>query len=168
MRLVAEKEPLRRNLKWAQRALLVCGVLLLAYCGFVLVDARIFQERESRDLDRLLRDRRTTSEGVVPTSAKTALAAATDGLVGRIEIPRLLLSVVVVEGIGRSALRRAAGHIPLSGTPPDAHRRLKLNLRCASGGVVEGLRRGLGETWVEASAGFGTLAVAWGPPEVCY
>ncbi len=120
MRLVAEKEPLRRNLKWAQRALLVCGVLLLAYCGFVLVDARIFQERESRDLDRLLRDRRTTSEGVVPTSAKTALAAATDGLVGRIEIPRLLLSVVVVEGIGRSALRRAAGHIPGTALPGQA------------------------------------------------
>ena len=62
MRLVVAKEPLRRILKWAQRALFACAVLLLGYCGFALVDAWIFQRRESEDLDRLLRDRRAASE----------------------------------------------------------------------------------------------------------
>ena len=65
MRLVVAKEPLRRILKWAQRALFACAVLLLGYCGFALVDAWIFQRRESRDLDRLLRDRRAASEGTL-------------------------------------------------------------------------------------------------------
>ena len=63
MRLVVRKEPLRRILKWAQRALFACAVLLLGYCGFALADAWIFQRRESRDLDRQLRDRRAASEG---------------------------------------------------------------------------------------------------------
>ena len=40
-----------------------------------------------------------------------------DGLIGRIEIPRLLLSAVVVEGIGRTTLRRAVGHIPGTALP---------------------------------------------------
>ena len=94
MRLVVGKEPLRRILKWAQRALFACAVLLLGYCGFALVDAWVFQRRESRDLDRLLRDRRAASEGrpqpESSTAPKSAPAAAADGLIGRIEIPRLL------------------------------------------------------------------------------
>jgi sortase A len=43
--------------------------------------------------------------------------AASHGLIGRIEIPRLLLSVVVVEGIGRTTLRRVVGHIPGTALP---------------------------------------------------
>ena len=119
-----EKEPLRRILKWAQRALFACAVLLLGYCGFALVDAWIFQRRESRDLDRLLRDRRAASEGTPqPESSaapKAAPAAAADGLIGRIEIPRLLLSVVVVEGVDKTTLRRAVGHIPGTALPGEA------------------------------------------------
>jgi sortase A len=44
-------------------------------------------------------------------------AAATDGLIGRIEIPRLLLSAVVVEGVDKTTLRRAVGHIPGTALP---------------------------------------------------
>ena len=38
-------------------------------------------------------------------------AVGPDGLIGRIEIPRLGLSAVVVEGTDRTTLRRAVGHI---------------------------------------------------------
>jgi len=121
MRLVVANESLRWILKWTQRALFACAVLLLGYCGFALVDAWIFQRRESRDLDRLLRDQRAASEGMPqpesPASPKGAPAVATDGLIGRIEIPRLLLSVVVIEGIDKTTLRRAVGHIPGTALP---------------------------------------------------
>ena len=110
MRLRVGKEPLRRILKWAQRALFACAILLLGYCGFALVDAWVFQRRESGDLDRLLRDRRAASEGAPqPALPASAPAAVADGLIGRIEIPRLLLSAVVVEGVDKTTLRRAVG-----------------------------------------------------------
>lgn len=124
MRLVVRKEPLRRIMKWAHRALFACAALLLGYCGFALADAWIFQRRESSDLDRLLHDQRTASDDTPQPSSSTfpkgAPAAATDGLIGRIEIPRLLLSAVVVEGIGKTTLRRAAGHIPGTALPGQA------------------------------------------------
>jgi sortase A len=119
MKVVVGKESLRRILKWAQRALLACAVLLLGYAAFALVDAWIFQRRQSRDLDRLLRDRRAASQAkaqAAVSAVPVAIEAAAPGsLIGRIEIPRLLLSVVVIEGIDRTTLRRAVGHIP--GTP---------------------------------------------------
>ncbi len=121
MRLVVAKEPLRRILKWGQRALFVCAVLLLGYCGFVVVDAWIFQRRESRDLDRLVRERRAASEGTArpesSTSPEGAPAAAADGLIGRLEIPRLLLSLAVIEGVDNATLRHAVGHIPGTALP---------------------------------------------------
>ncbi len=124
MKIVVGKKLLRRIRKWTQRALFASAFLLLGYCGFALVDAWVFQTRESRNLDRQLRDRRAASEGTPQpqsfTSPKGAPAAAADGLIGRIEIPRLLLSVVVVEGIDRTTLRRAAGHIPGTALPGEA------------------------------------------------
>jgi sortase A len=110
VRFGAGKEPLRRILSWTQRALFVCGVVLLGYCGYALVDAWMFQQRESRDLDRLLRDRQRAESERAP-------AVAADGLIGRIEIPRLLLSVIVAEGIDKTTLRRAVGHIPGTALP---------------------------------------------------
>lgn len=121
MRLVIAKEPLWRMLTWAQRALFACAVVLLGYCGFALADAWNFQRRESRDLDRLLRDQSPASVSGPQTESsnfpKGAPAAATDGLIGRIEIPRLLLSAIVVEGIDKTALRRAVEHIPGTALP---------------------------------------------------
>jgi sortase A len=46
-----------------------------------------------------------------------------DGLIGRMEIPRLGLSVIVMEGTSSATLRRAAGHISgtaLPGQPGNA------------------------------------------------
>jgi len=120
MRLVFEKEPLRRALQWAQYGFFACAVLLLGYCGFALADAWIFQRRESREFDRLLRDRQVASQSAPQAASSPApkrAPAAANGLIGRIEIPRLLLSAVVVEGVGKTTLRRAVGHIPGTALP---------------------------------------------------
>ena len=120
MKLLVRKETLGRALNWAHRVLFVCAILLLGYCGFALADSWVFQRRESRELDRLMRDRHVASQGTAQTESSTApksAPAAADGLIGRIEIPRLLLSVVVMEGIGRTTLRRGIGHIPGTALP---------------------------------------------------
>ena len=75
MKLIVRKEPLRRILKWSQRALFACAILLLGYCGFALADAWLFQRREARDLDRLLRDRRAASQ----VDAATGIGCLSEG-----------------------------------------------------------------------------------------
>jgi sortase A len=99
-------------MKWAQRAFFACAILLLGYSAFVVVGRWAFQRRESMDLDRLLRDRRAENGG--------APAAAMDGgLIGRMEIQRLHLSAMVVEGTDGETLRRGVGHIPGTALPGD-------------------------------------------------
>ncbi|MCU1232565.1 MAG: sortase family protein [Candidatus Solibacter sp.] len=91
-----------------QRALFACALLLLGYCAFVLFDTWTFQRSERRQLDALLAGR-TVSNHLLP--------AAVGGMIGRIEIARLGISVMVVEGTGATALRRAAGHIAGTALP---------------------------------------------------
>jgi sortase A len=121
MRVVVSRGAIGRILWWAQGALFACAVFLLGYCGFAVVDAWVFQRRESSDLDRLLRVQSAASEGTPEakssTSPKRVFAPVTDGLIGRIEIPRLLLSAMVCEGIEGTTLRRAVGHIPGTALP---------------------------------------------------
>ncbi len=121
MRLVVAREPLWQMLTWVRRALFACAVVLLGYCGFALADAWNFQRSESRDLDRLLHVESPASVSGPQTASSTffkvAPAAAMDGMIGRIEIPRLLLSAIVVEGIDKTALRRAVEHIPGTALP---------------------------------------------------
>lgn len=121
MRLVILREPLRRVLEWARRVLFVCAVLMLGYCGFVVVDTWIFQQRENRELERRMNEERAASHSTPQIGSSTSLIGPptfmTGGLIGRIEIPRLGLSAVVVEGTGQTALRRAVGHIPGTGLP---------------------------------------------------
>jgi sortase A len=120
MKLIVANRILR-TLKWAQRALFACAVLLLGYCGFALADTWIFQRREAMDLDRMLSERRSaTGSAAQPefhTRQRGVPAAAVHGLIGRIEIPRLRFSAVVVEGIDSTNLRHAVGHIPGTALP---------------------------------------------------
>jgi sortase A len=106
MKPSAGNETLGRTLKWVQRALFACGVLLLGYCGFAIADSWVFERRESRDLDRLRVDLVANWSAPQPPSA-----ASPHSLIGRIEIPRLWFSAVVTEGTDRTTLRRGIGHI---------------------------------------------------------
>ncbi|MBZ5575332.1 MAG: class D sortase [Acidobacteriia bacterium] len=94
-------------MRWAERLLFVGAIGMFAYCGFVLVDAHVFQNRERRHLDQLI-------------ASPPAAATSPQGLMGRIEIRRLGLSVIVEEGVSAGALRRAAGHIPGTALPGHA------------------------------------------------
>ncbi len=100
---------MRRTLGWTQITLFACAALLLSYCGFVMLDAWVFQQRESRALERLLQYHNHTLK------ARGVPAIVPKGLIGRLEIPRLGLSAILIEGDDPKTLRRAVGHIP--GTP---------------------------------------------------
>ena len=125
MRLLIKKEPLRLILQWTQRLFFASAVLLLGYCGFVVVDAWVFQQRESRSLEHLLEDRRKAADNDLqlrrvtstPGLPSIVTGGLIGGLIGRLEIPRLELSVVIIEGDDSKTLRRAVGHIPATPIP---------------------------------------------------
>jgi sortase A len=121
VRVVVLKKSLRRILRWSQVGLFACAVLMLGYCTFVLVDTHLFQERESRNFQRLLEDQHAQGGGsplaTLPSPPKIPPASAMRGLIGRIEVLRLGLSVIIIEGDDGKTLRRAAGHVPGTALP---------------------------------------------------
>ena len=95
---------------------------MLGYCAFVLVDAWIFQNRLDRQFEQSLDDNRQANAVGRQTANSTSpiknlpppfFGAA----IGRIEVPRLGISVFVIEGTSRTTLRRAVGHIAGTALP---------------------------------------------------
>jgi sortase A len=85
-----------------QHILFTSGAALLGYCGYVALDTWVFQQREARNLQ---------SQTEASSTPHTP-AVAVKGLIGRLEIPRLSVSVMLMEGDDAKTLRRAVGHIP--------------------------------------------------------
>ena len=122
MRLMVAKQPLRRMVLWTERLLFAAGLALLAWCAYVVLDARIFQQAEDSRLDGLLRVSQQSSSRAPQNPSPTArparlLPAPATGLIGRLDISRLGLSVIVIEGVRAATLRRAVGHIPGTALP---------------------------------------------------
>jgi sortase A len=110
-----------------QRALFAAGVATVGYVGFVLVDTWIFQKHANAELEGRLSDGRSAGRGVPqmgsPAAVEAPAAIGPDGLIGRIEIPRIGVSAIVFEGTGKKTLRQAVGHIrgtALPGQPGNA------------------------------------------------
>ena len=96
--------------RWTQRLLFAGGILMLGYCGFVLLDTFIFQKQETAALEQFVPARAAASNTVLPVIGP-------DGLIGRMEVERLGVSAVVIEGTSSKTLRRAVGHIKGTALP---------------------------------------------------
>ena len=100
--------PFRRGIRFAQFGLVSIGIAALGYSLWYRVSAKVFEDREARAFAFRMRPRLA-----LPPPPR----ALDDGVVGKLEIPRLSLSVMVVDGVSDSDLRRAAGHIPGTALP---------------------------------------------------
>jgi sortase A len=121
MRRLVPRQPLQRILRWGQYLLLGGGIAMLAYGGFVLMDARMFQNRERHRLERLMHDQQAANSGAHKTASVAGNPPpAIGGLIGRIEIQRLGLSAIVMEGTDNITLGRAVGHIAGTALPGHA------------------------------------------------
>ncbi|MCC6342445.1 MAG: class D sortase [Bryobacterales bacterium] len=97
-------------LRIVERALAAIGVAAIGYCGLILIEARWFQYQEKQSLLKAL-----------PAAPPPALPAVNQpkpeprfeegSPLGLLEIPRLRLSTMVLEGTEASVLRRGAGHV---------------------------------------------------------
>lgn len=104
----------QRNLRWIRDLLFLTGVVALSYLGFTLLEAKLYQATAKQTL---VAETRSTANA----NALQPKAALHKGdVLGRIDIPRLGLSVAVLEGTSSQVLRLGAGHIegtPLPGQP---------------------------------------------------
>lgn len=113
------KSPL---LRFARRGFLALSIGLLGYVGYWLIDAKLFQAYENWRLNRAiakipvlpLRQPR-----IVPVSSAVIFAQpiVRGAVIGRLEISRIGISVIVAEGTDGKTLRRAVGHIPGTALP---------------------------------------------------
>jgi len=106
--------PRRKTLQWAERLLILVGVLCLGYFLYTYAEATLYQTFEDRELDKILNE----EVAPAPRAAPRRIFAA-GSTVGRIEIPRLGVSAVIKAGSDARTLRLAVGYIPGTALPGD-------------------------------------------------
>lgn len=98
------------------RLLLLIGIVCLALYGLFTVQAHMEQARLEEELYK-------PRPAPVATRPPITRGELHEGdLFGRIEIPRLSMSVMAMEGISSRTLRLGAGHIPGTGLAFAGHR----------------------------------------------
>jgi sortase A len=96
------------TLEWL---LLLIGLVSLGYFTYVVVESRLYQALENRELDAIL-------ASAPPLATPTLRPPPVPGsVIGRIEIPRLGVSAIIRAGSDARTLRLAVGHIPGTAVP---------------------------------------------------
>jgi sortase A len=113
----------RGVVRWSGRLLLVLGMLALGYVGFTVLDARTFQASAQRSIEAQIQVAKERRVSLVTPSARPTVEPAvrppvTKGdVLGIMDIPRLGLSVAVLQGTSSRTLRLGAGHIEGTALP---------------------------------------------------
>lgn len=96
----------RRNgiLRALHYVFLIGGILGLAYAGYVIAEAHAYQATEERRFEN------------VSTNEQPPLVVE-GAVIGKMEIPRLGLKVIVVQGDSSKILQHAVGHLPETPLP---------------------------------------------------
>ena len=84
---------------------LVAGLLALGYAGYVVMDAHAYQAYEQSKFED------------ASSSKEPPPLLVEGGVIGEIQVPRLQLKAIVVQGDSHTILRRAVGHIPETALP---------------------------------------------------
>jgi sortase A len=123
--------PKRKALRWLEIALWALGAAGLGIFLFVFLERGIYQAYESWEFNRELNKEASAvkpAESVDAPDAFDNLKPAAPGpvklapgdLIGRIEIPDVGVSAMIVESAGADELRRAVGHIQGTALPGKA------------------------------------------------
>jgi sortase A len=113
-------------IRWTRRLFFMTGVLALGYVGFTLVDARLYQASAERSLEAQIRleSERTAMLSSPPLGPivrpETRPPVKKGDVLGLMDIPRLGLSVAVLQGTSTHTLRLGAGHIEATPLPGEA------------------------------------------------
>jgi sortase A len=119
----------RSVLRWIPHFFFIVGIFVLGYVAITLLSARLYQARESHRFEQALNERKSatpssgsdslksspTSVGASPQDrspieGRTTVPARP--ALGRITIPSIGLSSMILEGIDQKTMQRGVGHIP--------------------------------------------------------
>src|ERR1700736_5172295 len=106
-----------RLLRWVEYLFLGLGVLALGVCALVYFQARFYQAREGRQFGTS--KPRIAIPSMRPRPIPLRLSVRDGSPLSRLDIPRLGISVVVVEGVTTRDLRLGLGHIPGTAFPDE-------------------------------------------------
>jgi sortase A len=99
----------RQLLRAAYYVFLTVGILALSYAGYAVLDRYWYQGVEMIKFE--------TAPAPAVRAAIEAIPVAYGGVIGEIEVPRLGLKSIVVQGDSEKLLRRAVGHLPETALP---------------------------------------------------
>jgi sortase A len=102
--------------RWSGNVFLAVGVLILGYCGYVLLDAKLYQANETRQFQQQIEDLKPalTAKGRVQ---EVSFHLSAGEALGEIELTRVGVTAMVLEGTDDRTLRRAVGHIAGTALP---------------------------------------------------
>ncbi|MDP9115158.1 MAG: class D sortase [Acidobacteriota bacterium] len=105
----------KRAIAWIEGFLWLVGCSAIGYCAFIWGRAQFDQAQANWALEHVLPgDHGTDNVSAAPNGP------AEGSLVGRIDIPRLDLSVIVFEGTSDDTLARGAGHLRGTAAPGES------------------------------------------------
>ena len=104
------------------KLLFFIGIACLLLYSFFIVEAHMQQAKLTSELYRPLPMKAAAPDSRAPARAPAPRRLNEGDLFGRLEIPRLNLSVMVMEGDGAGVLRLGAGHVPGTQMCIAAHR----------------------------------------------
>ena len=137
-------EPKNKSIVRLRWLLMLCGLACLGLYGYSLANEHIYQVYENWAFDQQiagrtvsftdwLRERTPLGGYMTPAPSATANVAkpskpleapvgplAEGALVGKVLIPRLHLSAIVLQGVEDNTLARGAGHVPSTAMPGQA------------------------------------------------
>lgn len=126
-----------RGLAWMRRLLLLLGLAGIGYYGYSVAEESIYQSYANWAFDQeiaghsvtfwdYLRSLAGLSQALpaeqpagLPKTAPESHRPAPGEMLGKVTIPRLDMSAVVLEGVDDATLRRSAGHVPSTALPGD-------------------------------------------------
>ena len=99
----------------------LAGALILSICGLLLLQARIYQARETRRLAAAIAhasarkgEDESSRASYAPTTSRIEKTGA---VLGELEIPSVGIKTLILEGDDAKTLRLGAGHIPHTSMP---------------------------------------------------
>lgn len=102
----------RRVLRTAYYAFLAAGIMMLGYAGCAVLDLYWYQGIETTKFEAIGAPSELRADEAAPISD--------GGVIGEIQVPRLGLKAIVVQGDSPKLLRVAVGHLPETALPGEA------------------------------------------------